>query len=84
MENAAKIVGATIVKSVFHEYNPYGLSGVVVIAESHFAIHTWPEHNVASVDLFSCKKINPEQGLHYLEEALKAEDMRITVVYRGS
>lgn len=44
----------TIVTDVFHTFNPYGVSGVIVIAESHVAIHTWPEHGYAAVDIFSC------------------------------
>ena len=44
----------TIVTEVFHTFNPQGVSGVVVIAESHVAIHTWPEHDYAAVDIFSC------------------------------
>ena len=46
--------GATIVESTIHEFNPYGLSGVIVIAESHIAIHTWPEHHYAAIDIFTC------------------------------
>lgn len=44
----------TIVTEVFHTFSPHGVSGVVVIAESHVAIHTWPEHDYAAVDIFSC------------------------------
>jgi len=44
----------TIVTDVFHTFSPHGVSGVVVIAESHVAIHTWPEHAYAAVDIFSC------------------------------
>jgi S-adenosylmethionine decarboxylase len=44
----------TIVTDVFHTFSPHGVSGVVVIAESHVAIHTWPEHGYAAVDIFSC------------------------------
>ena len=44
----------TIVTDVFHTFNPHGVSGVIVIAESHVAIHTWPEHGYAAVDIFSC------------------------------
>ncbi len=44
----------TIVTDVFHSFSPHGVSGVVVIAESHVAIHTWPEHGYAAVDIFSC------------------------------
>lgn len=83
MENAARLAKVTIIKSVFHAYNPYGISGVVVIAESHFAIHTWPEYQVASLDLFSCGEINPEEAIHYLEDILGAKDMRITILDRG-
>jgi S-adenosylmethionine decarboxylase len=46
--------GGTIVKALFHNFNPYGVSGVVVITESHVTIHTWPEHAYAAVDIFSC------------------------------
>ncbi|RYZ71246.1 MAG: adenosylmethionine decarboxylase, partial [Proteobacteria bacterium] len=51
MLEAAQIARATIVADVFHEFNPHGLSGVVVIAESHLAVHSWPEYACASVDL---------------------------------
>src|SRR5438132_580002 len=51
---AAKRAQATIVDVVFHEFNPFGISGVVVIAESHLSIHTWPEYRYAAVDIFSC------------------------------
>jgi S-adenosylmethionine decarboxylase len=54
MVEAAKAAQATIVDVVFHEFNPFGISGVVVIAESHLAIHTWPEYRYAAVDVFSC------------------------------
>src|SRR5471030_2511377 len=46
--------GGTIVTQIFHTFSPHGVSGVVVIAESHVAIHTWPEHGYAAVDIFSC------------------------------
>ena len=54
MVEAAKRAQATIVDVVFHEFNPFGISGVVVIAESHLAIHIWPEHRYAAVDVFTC------------------------------
>lgn len=51
--------GGTIVKAVFHNFSPYGVSGVVVITESHVTIHTWPEYGYAAVDIFSCSmKLN--------------------------
>jgi S-adenosylmethionine decarboxylase len=51
---AARAAGATVVESVFHKFAPCGISGVVVIAESHLAIHIWPEHRYAAVDVFTC------------------------------
>jgi S-adenosylmethionine decarboxylase len=51
---AARAAGATIVQTVFHKFAPCGISGVVVIAESHLAIHIWPEHRYAAVDVFTC------------------------------
>src|SRR3989304_5622831 len=56
MVEAARLAQATIVDVVFHEFNPFGISGVVVIAESHLAIHTWPEYRYAAVDIFSHRK----------------------------
>lgn len=58
MEAAARDAGATVVETLLHQFNPHGLSGVVVIAESHLAVHTWPEHNYAAIDIFTCG--NPE------------------------
>lgn len=46
--------GATIISHNIHEFSPHGVSGVVVIAESHVAIHTWPEYKYAAVDIFTC------------------------------
>jgi S-adenosylmethionine decarboxylase proenzyme len=52
--DAARAAGATIVQTVFHKFAPWGISGVVVIAESHLAIHIWPENRYAAVDVFTC------------------------------
>ena len=54
MTQAAVECGATVVQTCFHMFNPYGVSGVVIISESHLAIHTWPELGYAAVDLFTC------------------------------
>lgn len=51
---AAREAGARVVDAVFHAFAPQGLSGVVVIAESHITIHTWPEHGYAAIDIFTC------------------------------
>ncbi len=74
MIEAAEKSGATVVNDVFHLFNPYGVSGVVVIAESHLAIHTWPEHKFAAVDLFTCgEDVDPWIAFDYLKKKLKAK-----------
>ena len=54
MVEGARKAGATVIQSTFHHFSPFGVSGVVVIQESHLAIHTWPEYQYAAVDLFTC------------------------------
>jgi S-adenosylmethionine decarboxylase len=69
--DAVRQGGGTIVKAVFHNFSPYGVSGVVVITESHVTIHTWPEHAYAAVDIFSCsKKLDHLTIRNHLKEAL--------------
>lgn len=73
MEGAAEKAGATIINSTFHHFSPYGVSGVVVIEESHLAIHTWPEFGYASVDLFTCgESVDPWVSYQFLKEAFEA------------
>lgn len=84
MVTAAREAKATVVESVFHMFNPYGVSGAVVISESHLTIHTWPEFGYASVDLFTCgESVNPWDAFDYLERTLKAEKSESTEVSRG-
>ncbi|WP_414045787.1 adenosylmethionine decarboxylase [Macrococcus equi] len=74
MNEAAVVSGATIVESCFHTFNPYGVSGAVIISESHLAIHTWPEYGYASVDVFTCgDSVNPWKAEEFLQTKLKAE-----------
>lgn len=73
MTKAAEVSGATIVQKVFHVFNPHGVSGVVVIAESHLAIHTWPEYGYAAVDVFTCgSSVDPWKAYDYIKRELKA------------
>jgi len=81
---AARRAQATIVDVVFHEFNPFGISGVVVIAESHLSIHTWPEYRYAAVDIFSCGDVlQPEVAASYLVEQFAAERTSIVEMQRG-
>lgn len=84
MLSAAKLAKATIVESVFHTFNPWGISGVVVIEESHLTIHTWPEYKYAAVDLFTCgNTIKPWTAFEFLEEKLNAKRTDIIEIPRG-
>lgn len=84
MLEAARHSGATVVDSVFHHYNPQGLSGIVVIAESHISIHTWPEYGYAAVDCFTCgSSVNPWKALEYLKEKLGSRAVQVKDLNRG-
>lgn len=73
MIEAAQIAGATVINSTFHHFSPWGVSGVVVIQESHLAIHTWPEYRYAAVDLFTCgDSVDPWVSFEHLKKAFQA------------
>jgi len=75
----------TIVTELFHNFSPHGVSGMIVIAESHVAIHTWPEHGFAAVDIFSCSSAL-DQGLigALLQKGLGAARMSTRTIERGA
>jgi S-adenosylmethionine decarboxylase proenzyme len=84
MNDAARAAGATVVESVFHLFNPHGVSGVVIIAESNLTIHTWPEYGYAAIDVFTCgETIDPAEAVDRLAIALGAEHHSVTEVNRG-
>ena len=84
MNESVRVSGATIIKSVFHLFNPHGVSGAIVIAESHFTIHTWPEYGYCAVDIFTCgDTINNEAALKFLKEELKAKSISVVETRRG-
>ncbi|MCB0635033.1 MAG: adenosylmethionine decarboxylase [Lewinella sp.] len=83
LRQAALAMGATVVTSCFHQFSPYGVSGVVVIQESHLTIHTWPEHGYAAVDIFTCGAIDLDAGVRHLEQALQAGSCQWQLIHRG-
>jgi len=81
---AAAACGAKVLDHSFHHFSPQGVGGVVVIAESHIAIHTWPEHRYAAVDIFTCgENVNPWEAHAKLKELLGAEESTVNEVVRG-
>ncbi|MCE9558323.1 MAG: adenosylmethionine decarboxylase [Armatimonadetes bacterium] len=84
MLTAARNSEATIVADSFHEFKPFGVSGAVVIQESHYTIHTWPEYGYAAVDLFYCGgTISVHNAVDLLEQRFKPQRMKFLVVRRG-
>ncbi len=76
---AADDSGATIISSSFHGFEPQGVSGVVVIAESHFTVHAWPEHDYAAVDIFTCgDKIDLELAINSMKDSFQSENVVIS------
>jgi S-adenosylmethionine decarboxylase len=72
--NAARTAGATIVQTVFHQFAPWGISGVVVIAESHLAIHIWPENRYAAIDVFTCgENVRVDAASAYLTRKFRSK-----------
>jgi spermidine synthase len=84
MVAAAQKAGATVINSTFHHFSPYGVSGVVVIQESHLAIHTWPEYGYAAVDLFTCGEMNAWISFDHLKECFGAKSYSALELKRGS
>jgi S-adenosylmethionine decarboxylase len=84
MEQAARESDATVVAKSFHEFKPYGVSGAVIIQESHYTIHTWPEHGYAAVDLFYCGgTVAVHKAVEVLQEQFKPQRIKFLVVRRG-
>ncbi|MCF6246965.1 MAG: adenosylmethionine decarboxylase [Desulfobacula sp.] len=76
---AAQDSGATIINSSFHTFEPQGVSGVVVIAESHFTVHAWPEHEYAAVDIFTCgDNIDLEVAINSMKESFASQNVVIS------
>ena len=83
MKAGALAMKATIVEEAFHHFSPDGVSGVIIIKESHLTIHTWPEHNYAAIDIFTCGDIQMNKGLDFLTEAFKCGRSDIRELKRG-
>lgn len=83
--DSARASGATVLGANFHSFEPQGVSGFVVIAESHFSVHAWPEHDYAAVDIFTCgETIDFQTAVDALQSGLKADQAVISgVMNRG-
>lgn len=84
MAEAARATKSHIVDLIFHTFKPHGVSGVVVIKESHLTIHTWPEFGYACADIFTCgKRALPWRAYKVLAKKLKAKKVSVMELKRG-
>jgi S-adenosylmethionine decarboxylase len=84
MLDAAIGCGAVVLGDSFHHFSPQGVSGVVIIAESHLSIHTWPEYGYAAVDVFTCgTTVQPEKAAEVLIKKLGSQNHSTTEIPRG-
>jgi S-adenosylmethionine decarboxylase len=84
MVSAAKASRATIMESAFHRFEPQGVSGTVILAESHLSIHTWPEKGYAAMDFYTCgDHTDPWLACDFAASALSAKSVLTTEFKRG-
>lgn len=84
MITAAEAAGATVVDSAFRKFEPHGVSGVLVISESHLTIHTWPEYGYAAIDLFTCGcNADPWKAFDHLSAYLQSSRTTTIEIQRG-
>ncbi|MCB0644746.1 MAG: polyamine aminopropyltransferase, partial [Phaeodactylibacter sp.] len=84
MRQAALNMGVTVIQSYFHHFEPFGISGVIVIEESHLTVHTWPEYRYAAVDFFTCTPdVQPEAAIELLRSAFQAQRIEQVLHPRG-
>jgi S-adenosylmethionine decarboxylase len=85
MVSAAEGAGLHVISSHFHRFEPHGISGVIVLAESHATIHTWPEQGLASIDIFTCGDGKAgDDACGRIVEALKPQGRSIKRFSRGA
>jgi S-adenosylmethionine decarboxylase len=80
---AAAAAQATVVGAVFRRFSRQGISGVLVLEESHISIHSWPESGYAAVDFYTCGDCEPEAAHQVLEQGLRATSAEVMAVERG-
>jgi len=84
LRKAAADAGANVLHGYCHYFSPYGgVSGVLVLAESHISIHTWPERGYAAIDIFMCGSCDPRDAVPALKRAFAAKSVTIGTERRG-
>ena len=84
LKKTVEIAEATLVNTLFHQFSPHGVTGIALIEESHLSIHTWPEHNYAAIDLFTCSEtMKTEEAVDFLVQQLESKRQETRDVKRG-
>jgi S-adenosylmethionine decarboxylase proenzyme len=83
MHAAATAAGATVVGCAFHQYLPHGVTGVLLLEESHCSVHTWPESGYAALDFYTCGALDPEPAIRVVAAGLGARAFSLLEVNRG-
>ena len=83
LKEAALLCGAAILHTKIHRFSPQGLTGYILLAESHISIHTWPECGYAAVDVFTCGLMDTEKAAQYLVKKLGAQKVSMRRIDRG-
>jgi S-adenosylmethionine decarboxylase len=83
--SAAELAGATLIDVRTHAFEPQGITGFALLAESHISIHTWPEHRFAAVDAFTCgETTNPELACNYLAASFDSSGHVVNFIERST
>lgn len=81
---AARKAKNTPLRAVVHKFSPHGITGVILLAESHIAIHSWPEYKYLAVDIFTCgKKSQPRKALDYIKQKFHAREIKVQEIKEG-
>ena len=80
---AAEISGAIVVNQIFHQFEPHGMTGILLLAESHISVHTWPEEKFAAIDIFSCGIMDIDVAISHLQQCLKPVNEKFMWISRG-
>jgi len=81
---AVERAGATLIEAQVHPFNPHGVSGMALLAESHISVHTWPEIGYVALDVFTCgDNVNPDGAVEVLRDLFRPQHMSVVEIARG-
>lgn len=84
LTEAVKKAKCTPLKTVIYKFSPQGITGVVLLAESHIALHVWPEFDYLAIDIFTCgNKAMPHKALEYFEKVFQPKKIEVKEIERG-